>query len=137
MWYYPFIEELNLKPQDFYVFDRFFINGTLVSKNETKRVYVKGIAILNNRSLGKDNLDDFEVFYFSVFEAMTEYEIYFETVEFWEFDQSGNLVKTNTLNADEGHYFNQNYQFDSDVRWTGHLPYNSLYEDMLKAYNID
>ena len=137
MWYYPFIEELNLIPQDFYEFDRFFINGTLVSKNETKRVFVKGIAILNNRSLGNDNLDEFEVFYFSVFEAMTDFEIYFEKAEFWEFDQNGKLVMTKTVNAKEGHYYNQYYRSDNDVRCTGELYYNDIYLDMLDTYGIE
>jgi len=136
-WYYQFIEELKLTPQEFSEFGRFFINGTLVSENESEKVYINGIAILNNTRIANSKFGEFEVYYFSVFKAITDYEIFFEKVEFWEKDQNGKMIVSKTVNSIEGHYYTQYYQSDYDVLCTEELYITSEYEEMLKTYNIE
>ena len=136
-WYYQFIEELNLTPQDFSEFGYFFLNGTLVSENESGKVYINGIAILNSTRIANSKSGEFEVYYFSVFKAKTDYELFFEKVEFWEIDQNGKMTISKTVNSKEGHYFNQYYQSDNDVLFTGQLYITSEYKEMLKTYKIE
>jgi hypothetical protein len=69
MWYYQFIEKLNLAPQDFTEYGYFFINGTLASANETGKVCVNGTAIFNSTRKANNTTGEFEVYYFSVFKA--------------------------------------------------------------------
>ena len=136
-WYYQFVEELNLTPQDFSELGRFFINGTLVSENDSGKVYINGIAILNNTRIAHSKFGEFEVYYFAVFKAITDYEIFFEKVEFWEEDQNGKMIVSKTVNSKEGHYYTQYYQSDYDVLCTEELYITSEYEEMLTAYNIE
>jgi hypothetical protein len=136
-WYYQFVEELNLTPKDFSEFGHFFINGKLVSENELGKVYINGIAILNSTRIASSKSGDFEVYYFSVFKALTDYEIYFEKAQFWEVDQNGKMIVSKTVKSKEGHYYTQYYQSDYDVLCTEELYITSEYEEMLKTYNIE
>lgn len=136
-WYYQFIEKLDLTPQDFSEFGYFFINGKLVSENESGKVYINGIAVFNTSRVALSNFGEFEVYYFSVFEAKTDYELYFERVEFWEVDQDGKMNISNTLNSKEGYYYKQHYYSDTDVLFTGESYITSEYEELLKTYNIE
>jgi hypothetical protein len=136
-WYYQFVEELQLTPQDYSEFGNFFINGTLVSQNTSGKVYINGIAILNNSRIVNSKFGKFEVYYFSVFKAKTDYEIFFEKVEFWEVDQNEMMTVSRTVNSLEGHYYTQYYQSDYDVLCTEELYITSEYEEMLKVYRIE
>jgi len=136
-WYCQFVEQLKLTPQDFSEFEYFFINGTLVSENESGKVYKNGIAILNNTRIANSKIGKFEVYYFSVFKAKTDYEIFFEKVEFWEVDQNGKMIVSKTVDSKEGHYYTQYYQSDYDVLCTEELYITSEYEEMLKTYHIE
>ncbi len=136
-WYYQFIEELNLRPQDFSEFGYFFINGTLASENESGKVYVNGIAILNSTRIANSKSGEFEVYYFSVFKAKTDYELFFEKVEFWEVDQNGKMIISKSLNSKEGQCYRQIYQSANDVLYTGECLIDSEYKEMLKTYKIE
>ena len=124
-WYFQFIEKLNLTPQDFTEFGYFFINGTLVSDDESGKVYENGIAIFNSTRNVNNINGDFEVYYFSVFKEKTDYELLFEKVEFWEVDQSGKMTITKTLISKEGQAYKQIYYSASDVLYTGECLINS------------
>jgi len=136
-WYYQFIEKLNLVPQDFIEFGYFFINGTLVLENESEKVYTGGVAIRNSPNNVNSKSGEFEVYYFSVFKAKSDYELFFENVEFWEVDQNGIMEISKTVTAKEGYCYKQHYRSDTDVLFTGELFITSEYEEMLKTYNID
>lgn len=137
-WYYPFVEKLNLVPQDFVEFGYFFINGTLVVENESGQVYTSGVAIRNSPKNTNSKYGEFEVYYFSVFKAKTDYELYFGNVEFWEVDdQSGEMNISKSVNPKEGFCYEQHYRSATDVLYTGELFITSEYEEMLRTYNID
>lgn len=136
-WYYQFIEELDLTPLDFSEFGYFFINGTLVSENESGKVYLNGIAIRNNSRIANGKSGEFEVYYYSVFKAKTDYELFFEEVEFWEVDQDGKMTRSKTINSKEGQCYRQIYQSATDVLYTGECLINSEYKEMLKTYKIE
>jgi len=136
-WYYQFIEELNLTPQDFSEFGYFFINGTLVSENEAGDVYVNRIAIFNSTRFRNNKSGEFEVYNFSVFKAKTDYELFFEKVEFWEVDQNGKMTNSKTLISEEGQSYRQIYYSANDVLYTEECLINSEFKEMLKSYKIE
>jgi hypothetical protein len=72
-----------------------------------------------------------------LFKAKTDYELFFEKVEFWEVDQNGKMSVYKTVKPQEGHYYTQYYQSDYDVLCTEELYKTPEYERMLKNFSIE
>ncbi len=131
-WWSPFLAELKIEIKDYSTFRYFFINGSLETKSDTLMIFKNGTAILNNTGNAEGKTGKFEVYYFQVFKAKSDYEIFYNKMEFWEVSDNGKLTLKKEMKSEEGKYLKQFYKSKDNIIFTVDLKRDSEYEESIK-----